>query len=241
MGLFDGYSDVQKMGLTFGAGGLGAGLAGMMGGGGDNPYDAASKYYDQVPGAIKPYFQPYIGAGQDAMGKLQGQYGNLLGNYGGIQGQYNQLMNDPNGMMNKIGSGYQKSPGFDWQMNQGMNAANNAAAAGGMAGSPQHQQQASTMATGLANQDYYNYMNHALGMYGMGLQGNQGLYNQGLQGMQGMNQMGYDASNQLAGGLANSLMNQGNLAYSGQAAQNQAQGSQWGDIMGGLSTLAMFL
>lgn len=223
------------------AGGVLGGLMGGFGGGDDNPYDAAKKYYNQIPGTIKPYFQPYINAGQDALGKLQGQYGNLLGNYNGIQGQYNQLMNDPNGFLNKIGSGYQQSPGFQWQMNQGMNAANNAAAAGGMAGSPQHQQQAATMAEGLANQDYYNYLNKALGMYGLGLQGNTNLYGAGLSGLQGLNLMGYNASDQLAGGLANALMNQGNLAFAGSAAQNQSQGDMWGDLMGGAASLAAFL
>ncbi len=99
-----------------------------------------------------------------------------------------------------------------------------------MAGSPQHQQQAATMAEGLANQDYYNYMNHVMGMYGQGLQGNQDI-----------NHMGYGASNELALSLGNNLMNQGNAAFSSTASQNQNRGQQWGDIAGGLSTLAMFL
>lgn len=232
--------NVRNFGIASGLGGIGAGLAGMLGGS-NNPYDDAAKYYNKIPGAMAPYYSPYINAGQNALGQLQGQYGHLLGNYQGIQDQYNQLMNDPNGVMSKIGAGYQKSPGFDWQMNQGMNAANNAAAAGGMLGSPQHQQQASTMAEGLANQDYYNYMNHALGLYNSGLQGNTNLYGAGLSGLQGLNSMGYNASNEYGMDIGNSLMNQGNLAYSGAAAQNQAQGSQWGDIFGGAAALAGFL
>lgn len=216
MALFGDHTDLQNFGIASGIGGLGAGLMGLFGGGASNPYDSASKYFDKIPGTISPYFQPYINAGQGAMGQLQDQYGKLI--------------NDPAAMMGKIGQGYQQSPGFDWQMKQGMNAANNAAAAGGMAGSPQHQQQAATMATGLANQDYYNYLSRALGMY-----------NTGLSGLSGINQMGYNASDQLAGGLANSLMNQGNLAYSGQAAQNQSQGSMWGDIFGGAGALAAFM
>lgn len=216
MGLFDNYSDVQKFGMTAGAGGIGAGLAGMFMDGGKNPYDAGKNYYDKIPGTIKPYFDPYINAGHNAMDVTQGQYGSLI--------------NDPSGMFNKFANGYQKSPGFDWQMNQGMNAANNAAAAGGMAGSPQHQQQAATMAEGLANQDFYNYMSHVLGLYGTGLQGEQGI-----------STTGYQASDQLAGGLANSLMNQGNTAFAGQAAQNKSQGDMWGNLFGGAATLAAFL
>lgn len=203
----------RNFGAAGGMGSLGAGLAGLFGGNGNNPYDQASKSYNQIPGTLNPIYQPYMQAGQGAMGQLQGAYG--------------QMMNDPNGVMNRIGSGYQKSPGYDWQLNQGMNAANNAAASGGMAGSPQHQQQASTMATGLANQDYYNYLNHALGIYG-----------QGTQGMGDIMHQGYNASNELAGGLGSNLMNQGNLAYQSQNYQNQQQANSWGDIFGGLASMA---
>lgn len=232
--------NARNFGIASGIGGIGAGLAGLMGGN-SNPYDAASKYYNQIPGRMLPYYQPYMNAGQGAMNQLQDQYGKMVGNYGGVQDKYNQLMNDPNAFLAKIGAGYQKSPGFDWQMNQGMNAANNAAAAGGMAGSPQHQQQAATMAEGLANQDYYNYMNKALGAFNTGLSGNAGLYGMGIQGLQGLNQMGYNASNEYGQDIGNYLMNQGNMAYAGQATQSQAQGSQWGDIFGGLASLAGFL
>lgn len=217
MGLMDGYGDMQRAGLTFGAGSLGAGLAGMFGGGGGkDPYKDASKFYDQIPGTIKPYYDPYINAGRNALNTTQGEYGKLI--------------NDPAGFMQNLGSHYQQSPGFQWQMNQGMNAAGNAAAAGGMAGSPQHQQQAATMAEGLANQDYYNYLNHALNVYGTG-----------LTGMQDINHMGFDASKDLAGGLANNLMNQGNMAFASQAAKNQSQGNMWGNILGGVGALAAFL
>ena len=157
-------------GMFFGGlGGLGAGLGQLFGGSGGNPFDAASEYYNKIPGAINPYFKPYQEAGQNALSTLTGQYGNLI--------------NDPNGLMSRIGAGYQKSPGYDWQLNQGLQAGNNAAAAGGMLGSPQHQQNNQATAQGLANQDYYNYMNKALGLYGTG-----------LSGLQGINQMGFNAN-----------------------------------------------
>jgi hypothetical protein len=200
---------------SFGAGlgGVGAGLAGMFGGGGgNNPYKGAGKFYNKIPGAVSPYYNPWIQAGQGALGNLQGQYG--------------ELMNDPNGFIGKLGAGYQQSPGFKWQLNQGMNAANNAAAAGGMAGSPQHQQQASEMAEGLANQDYYNYLNKVLGAYGTGLQGEQGIAG-----------MGYGAGDQMARIMADMYSQQAQLKFAGNAAQNQNQGSQWGDIFGGLGSM----
>lgn len=206
---------VGRIGVAGGLGSLGAGLAGAFTGGGNNPYDAAGQYYNQIPDIAKQYFNPYIGAGQDALGQMQNQYGGLI--------------NDPNAVLNRIGKGYQQSPGYDWQMNQAMQAGNNAAAAGGMLGSPAHQQQNMEVAQGLANQDYYNYLQHALGLYGIG-----------TQGLQGIGQMGYGASGDLAGLLSTALMNQGNLAYSGAAAQNQQKGSQWGDIFGGLGSILGF-
>ncbi len=202
----------RDFGAYGGLAGIGSGLAGLFGGGGKDPYDAAKGYYDKIPGTISPYFNPYIDAGRSALSQTQGQFGNLI--------------NDPSGMYNKIAGGYHQSPGFQWQMGQGMNAAGNAAASGGMAGSPQHQQQAATMAEGLANQDFQNYMSQALGLYGTG-----------LSGMQNINQMGYNASDQLAGGLANNLQNQGNMAFAGQAAKNQSRGSSWGNIFGGIGSL----
>lgn len=202
--------------MAGGLGGLGAGLGQMMFGGGGNPYDAASGYLNQIPGATRPYFQPYMDAGQKALGQLTGEYGGLI--------------NDPNAKLNAIGKGYQKSPGFDFQMNQGMQAANNAAAAGGMLGSPQHQQNAQNVAQGIANQDYYNYLNHALGLYGTG-----------LSGMSGINQMGYGANDQMAKIMADMLSQQGQMAFAGQAAQNQNEGQMWGNIMGGAAQLLPFL
>lgn len=211
------YSDqsFNNSGQAMGWGEIGAGLAGMFTGGGNNPYDAANKYLNQIPGAISPYYNPYINAGRGALPQLQQQYGNL--------------MNDPTGMMNKIGAGYQQSPGYQFQVNQAMNAANNSAAAGGMSGTPAAQYNAANMVGQLANQDYYNYVTRGLNQYGLGLSGEAGI-----------NQMGYNAATDYAGALANGLMNQGNLAFSGAAAQNQQQGSQWGDIIGGIGSLAAF-
>jgi hypothetical protein len=185
---------------------------GGNGGGMTNPADSAMGYFNQVPGTIKPYYDPYINAGQNALGNLQGQY--------------NTLVNDPNAIINKFGSQFQQSPGYQFQTNQAMNAANNAAASGGMLGTPYHQQNAASMVNNLANQDYYNFLNNSLGMY-----------NHGLQGYQGLNEMGYRASDSLASSLGASLMNQGQLAYQGQQAQNQAQQGQQRNQTGFLGSL----
>lgn len=187
--------------------------AGLFGSKYKNPADAAMPYLNQIPGTIKPYYDPYIQAGQQSLGDLMTQYG--------------QLMNDPGQKFAQLGQGFQQSPGYQFQYNQGMNAANSAAQAGGMAGTPYHQQNAANMASNLANQDFYNYMGNI-----------QGLYGQGLQGASGINQMGYNASNELAQSLAAALMNQGGMAYAGQNNQNTANSARMSNIWGGAGALA---
>jgi len=161
---------------------------------GGNPSDAAQPYLNQIPGMLQGAYNPYIQAGQQALPSLQQQYGALMnGNF-----------------INNMGKNFQQSPGFQFQTNQALGAANRAAAAGGMAGSPMEQQQIAGTVNNLANQDYYNWMNHAMGAYGAGLQGEQGLYT-----------TGFNAANQYAGDMGSALESQANLAYAGQQNQNQ--------------------
>jgi len=192
------YQQMAGMGGLFGS---------MLGGGlfSKNPADAANPYLEQIYGKVSPYFDPYIQVGQKALPELQKQYGNLI--------------NDPTAMMKQIGGGYQASPGYQWNVDQATKAANNAAAAGGMLGSPAEQQQLAQTVTGLANQDYYNYMDRGLQQYGMG-----------LGGLGNMTQMGYGAGRDLSSILNDQLMSQAQLAYAGQANQNQAQGGLWGAL-----------
>lgn len=174
-------------------------------GGSSNPYDAAMGYSEELPGTITPYYQPYIDTGLRSMSTLEQQF--------------NALLNNPAAMQQMLGQGFQQSPGYQFQYDQAMNASNNASAAGGMLGSPSHQQQSSQMATNLANQDYYNYYDNNADLYGMGLQGHGQL-----------NQMGYGASNQLAQMLAQNLMNQAAMA----AGSAQHENSMLSDLTGGL-------
>jgi hypothetical protein len=184
-----------------------------------NPANAAMPYLQQVPGTITPYYQPYINSGNQALSTLMQQFQTLLTN--------------PQAIMQMAGSGYQQSPGYQYQYNQDMNAANSAAASGGMLGTPYHQENAASMANNLSNQDYEQYLNQTLD-----------LYHTGLQGEEGINKMGYQASDALASGLATNLNNEGGLAYAGQASQNMQNADMWKSILGGitsiLSSAAMF-
>lgn len=174
----------------------------FFGGDDTNPANAAMPYFNQIPDILKKYLGPYAQAGQNILPDLEAQY--------------NTLTNDPTGFINRMGEGYQKSPGYDFALKQGEQAINHAQAAGGMAGSPQHEQLAAQLAENLANQDFNNWLSKALGAYGMGIGGKANIY--GMGGQMGSN---------LAENLSSNLMNQGGLAFQGQANQNQ----QWNDML----------
>ena len=182
-----------------------------------NPADSAMPYLDKIPETMKPYYDPYIGQGKNALSSLMEQYMGLI--------------NNPMGPFNQIGESFQQSPGYQFQYNQGLNAANAAAAAGGMLGTPSHQLNASSMASNLANQDYYNYLSKALQQYQFGKE-------LGLSGLSGINQLGYGASNELANSLGSNLMNQANMQYAGTQHQNQANADMFNSLLGGATALA---
>ena len=181
------------------------GLFDFLGGGGGykDPSKAAQPYLNQVPGTIKPYYDPYINAGQQAQPILQNQF--------------QKYATNPTGALQDIGSQFRQSPGYDWRVKQGEQAVAHANAAGGMAGSPQHEQQAADMVGHLADQDYNDWISHVLGIQSMGLEGESHL-----------NDMGYNASNELAQSLGNNLLTQGSLGYAGTANRNSARGGAIG-------------
>lgn len=177
-----------------------------------NPAEEAMKYASTLGEAVAPYFDPYIEAGLGALDILYDEYGNLI--------------TDPNQIYNKLAAGFEASPGYEYNYNQAMNASNSAAAAGGMLGSPAHTQQSQEMATQLANQDYYNYLDRMMS-----------LYSTGLGGMGEINQMGYGASNQMAAYMAQQIMAEAYLA----AMAAKFQNAQTGSMLGGIADVGMAL
>lgn len=172
---------------------------------GKNPAKGAMPYLDQIPGKTQPYYQPYYDTGTKVLPHLQGEYGGLIDN--------------PGKKVNKIGEDYQNSPGFKNAMEEAMMAATHAAAAGGMAGTPQHQYNAMQYATELANKDYNNWLNSALGLYGEGLHGEHGLAN-----------MGQKSGEDIADMISQALSSQAGYSYGGQAAKNQQRSGLWNNI-----------
>lgn len=184
-------------------------------GGGKNPSNAAMPYLQQIPGQTQQYQQPYFNAGTNALPHLQEHYNSILGN--------------PGGKLNEIGQNYQQSPGLHFAIQQALQGAGHAAAAGGMAGSPEHEQQNMALATNLGNQDYNNWLGQATGLYGQGLSGEQGLAG-----------MGQQAGNNISDMIAQALASQAGYGYAGQAAKNQQQSGLMSNIGKGIGALSAF-
>jgi len=194
--------------------GLLSGISDALFGSGDyeNPASAAKPYYDKLDKTITPYYQQYIDQGKSAMEDYQKNT--------------QKMLFDPNAFLNNLMGGYQQSPAYKFNLNEALTAGNNAAAAGGMAGSPENQEYNMRLADSLSNKDMMDYLQRVMGVYDQGLQGEQDMY-----------KTGYMANTGLAEQLAAALMNQGNLAYSGAANQNQY--NQWQqkndmDFLGGI-------
>jgi hypothetical protein len=173
-----------------------------------NPADAAMPYLEQVPGTITPYYDPYVKSGKEALGTLQEQY--------------NSLLNNPQQMVANWGKDYQESPWNDFNKQSGLNAINNAAAAGGFAGGTQHQFEAGNLASEFSNRGQQDFIRSLMELFGMGLHGTEGL-----------NQQGYNAATGLAGELGQNLEAQGNLAYKGQENENKANSDFWNSLVSG--------
>lgn len=205
------WGDKFKIGAT--AGGLGAGALFNLGGGFKNPYDESGNLLNQIPGTITPFYKPSIDAGNRQIPGLEELFGKMTSN--------------PDEFLSMLGKGYKKSPGYDWKLGQGESAINNAEAAGGMLGTPEHQQEAGQLAENMSSDDYESYLNHVLGLLSGGISGKQGLMTNGQQ-----------SSNDLATNLAQVLMSRASNSTEKVNADNQSKGGGMGDLFGGIASLA---
>lgn len=218
-----------------GLGSIGSGLYSLFGE--NDPQDAAWPYLNKIPDMLNGLYQPYIQNGQAAFGSLNNYMTQGTNANNTLMGQYNNLISNPTGTMNQIGSTFHSSPGYNWDVNQALGAANRASAAGGMAGSPAEQQTIGGTVNQMANQDYYNYLNHGIGMYNQGLQGMEGVSSRGLAAGTDVYNTGANMSNELAQNLASTYLNQANLGYQGTINTNQRIGGGLGSIWGGMGQI----
>lgn len=160
----------------------------------EDPAKAANKYLSQIPGVGKQYYNPFIDRGARAGNLLEGEYGKLL---------------DPTAFMDSIMGKYKMSEGAKYQTDQLGRGIGATAAAGGFAGTPEHQKEYGEMADKIMSGDMQQFLQNALGIYG-----------KGLSGEEGFNQQGYDASSALADLLGGTLASQGTMAFQGTQQKN---------------------
>lgn len=197
------------LGLFGGLGSAGMGLFQGLGKGYNDPSKKAKEMLGQIPGQTEKYYSPYMQAGQGALGDLQNQYKDLLG--GDIQ--------------SKLGESYKESPGYQGRLKDALTLGQNQSARGGFTGTPMDTEQLMGIQDKLSSEDYNNYLQNQLGLYGLGLSGEQGL-----------NQQGFDASKGMADTLGNVLSQQAGYDYAGKAGKNAYQSGGWENLFKGLGS-----
>lgn len=138
--------------------GLGSLFGGLFGSSGD-PYKEAMKQYQQWADKTQQVQQPYLNAGNQAIGDYQYW----------LQGQ-----EDPAQFINNLMGQYQESPHARYLQNQSLNAGQNAASASGLMGSTPLMRELQQNSTNIASQDQNQWLQNLLGIntqYGQG-QGN---------------------------------------------------------------------
>lgn len=181
-----------------------------------NPSDAAMKYLNQIPGMAKEQYSPWISNATNMMP--------------GMSDLYNRMMQNPGEYFNQISSGYRQSPGYQNALREAMGGIANAQAAGGMAGSPQHQQIAGERATQMADKDFQDYINNILGIQKTGLTGGEAALGRGFEG-----------SKSMADILASNLGQQAGYSAAGQAQRNNQNSQNWSNIFSGASGVMPWL
>jgi hypothetical protein len=163
-------------------------------------YNQASGLYDQGRNALTTNYTAGLQPQQQLFGQAQGginAYGDATG-ANGSSGYANATKN------------FQASPGYQFSFNQGLQALDRGAASKGMLTSGNTLNAEQQFGTGLANQNYQQYVTN-------------------LQPYLGLGQSSANAIGTLDANLGNSLNssygNQGNLAFNTQAGIGNAQGA----------------
>jgi hypothetical protein len=182
----------------------------LFGGSQTNPYDEALDLYsyEDMENMLNEYYGPWREAGLRALPTMEEQM--------------MMLLYSPDAINQMMGSTYEASPGYDYQMEQSMNAANSAAAAGGMLGTPTHQQNAMEQSQQIANQDYWEYVDHLTELYYKGL----GIGSD-------INKMGYNASDKMAQDLSRFMAAQTGLTAQSANWENQSSSAFWSALGAG--------
>lgn len=160
----------------------------------EDPSKQANKYMDQIPGVGRKYYDPFINEGKQAGDVLKGEYGKQL---------------DPTTFMDQIMQHYQTSKGAQYEQDKLGRGIGSTAAAGGIAGTPEHQREYGEMASDINSKDMQQYLMNALGIYGGGISGEKDFYDKG-----------FDASKDMTDLVGGTLASKGTMAFQGATQTN---------------------
>jgi len=165
----------------------------------EDPTKGANRYLNKIPGVGKEYLNPYVEGGQKDAGVLSKQYGRLL---------------NPTSFIDDIMKNYSLSKGAQYQRDQLGRGIGATAAAGGIAGTPEHQREYGEMANDIMSKDMQQYLRNALDVYNKGLGGEENFYNKG-----------FDAAEKLADIIGGTLSSQAGLSFQGANQTNASRDS----------------
>lgn len=198
-----------------GGSGIGSFIGSMFHGHGPSPYEASQQYAGQIPGQLHDIYSPYMQMGQRQMRPLEEQF--------------RSLMEHPGSRLAEFGKGFQEDPGYQYEVQQATGAANRAAAAGGMLGSPAEQTSLAETINQMANQHYQQYLHNVMGLHA-----------QGIGGTQRLEEQGYGATKAYGRGMTDYLQAQAQAAAASAAAkqkEQQSRSSGIGGVIGGIASL----
>lgn len=161
-----------------------------------NPASSADRYFEQIPGTVKPYYDPLI-----EQGRRSSEIANPI---------YKMMSEDPQGFLDNLMRRFAPSEGYRFKEGKLTQQAQNAAAQGGYAGTPTAQMEQADLVRGLLGDDMQQFLSNIFGVQGAGLGGQERSIDRGAE-----------ASRGLADILAGNLAQRGNLSFQGQAQQNQ--------------------
>ena len=173
---------------------------------------------------------PYMTAGGNALAQLQAQLGLTGTGATGVPGAtsplalptYGSTINGMTGPQNYGAAQYQQSPGYQFQMDQGLGAISNAASAQGGVQSGNTLKALTTYGQGLANQDYQQAYQNYVANYGNAYNSASANANTSFNRLQTVTGSGQNAaaglgalSSQTAGQVGNNIIGAGNATAAG--------------------------
>jgi hypothetical protein len=229
-------------------GALGAGIGGLLFGGGndygqayDTSMDKYMTYMDQASQQLgqheaqgrsdiqnylaqsQEYTQPYQQAGVSGLQAYLGSVG-----LGGQAGRQSAL------------SAFQTSPGYQFALNQGLQGVQRGLSASGMQGSGAEQKALNDYAQGVANQEYNQFQNRLMGLAGMGQTSAENAAGRTYSAGTNMANLGYGYGSQysqLSQSIAQAQAEAEIAKAQAEAEAKAAKGSGFGGLIGGIAGL----